>query len=449
MDARMLMKSLFRSGKTAYCTLRFGVAAWACGLIVALVAQGAVTADDGVLSMQRWSEPGFGLSLRPPVDAQKVEYTTDGALVKYLAADGYTLSVFIRKSEGPLDAAGVKSTAMQQIQFPYPSALVVRDDKPEFEQAGRAGTRVFFLIPDAKNEDWIFGQTFLLIDSSTVAVLQLETKATDFERHRQVVDAVVASIEVMDPLQLQTLRSEWIAAGEAFRRGIDLPRVKQSLRSEQWLRVMQGDEDVGYMRIRQREDTALDSPGLRVDVESRIIDGTNIFDTASTFFASDDGATEIWSVKTGQRKRLGLTSKEDPLARVESWTETGLRSGAMITVSRSTPSGIHEAKWPQPPRGYLSQVELQLLPSMMAGLSAGPMAFYAFSSETESVAFRMVRIDRLEGGGYQLTVRPAPEHPEQVSVYDGQGRLLRREHADGRVLLASEPTEIKAIWGLR
>src|SRR5690606_28074650 len=120
-----------------------------------------------------------------------------------------------------------------------------------------------------------------------------------------------------------------------------------------------------------------------------------------------------------------------------------------ITVHRQSPTDIKDLSWQMPTQGYLSQVELLLLPALLPHDQATEMAFYAYYADEGRLTLRTFRVQPLGDGRYQVHDRPAPDRMEGTSVYDAQGRLIQRQTVNGLLIVPAQPEQIQQIWRAR
>ncbi|MEX0745762.1 MAG: hypothetical protein WD118_09175 [Phycisphaeraceae bacterium] len=435
-------------------------------LAVLLLIAGPATADDdaGLLADERWGESGFGLSLRPPAGAQTVESTTDGALVTFRVPDELTMRVYLHQADDAVTLDQVQEWALGQFLFLFPSATEVEDDTREQRIAGRPGARWYLLVP-AGDEQWVAGQAFMMIDPQTVAMFQFESDAHSYRAARRRFEAVLDTVQLLEPAELDRQRTALVEAGDAWLAELTPERIKAALRKRALLRVLEGDRDVGYERREARATEKLGEAGLELDVRSRVMRKPDeAFDTARSYFMSDDGDTEIWSIVTTQRdverrRNLNRPSGDSPAAmdapRTGNFADTGLRSGNRITVSREGATQINEKQWDVPPEGYLSQVGAYAMPSLLVEQARErselppAMAFYAYHPSAGRLALRQVRVEAHDHGGWVVFDRPAPDRAEQMSIYDVRGRLVERRMGDGRVFKPATEAELRDAWGNR
>jgi hypothetical protein len=416
------------------------------------------------LALERWSERSYGISLRPPLGSRLMEQTGDESILRIVGANGeYTCSMSIkkpvRKTEAELVIENVVEDAIRQISISQPSARLV--DKNKIKPAGKPGGVIFLTMPPTKRDPkpWVLGQAFMLIDPETALVIRLDVEADKFERTRPIFEAMVMSLGVEKPEDIDRERQAQIEASDEWRKTVTSKKLAMALVSEQWFRVTEGKTDVGYTRVQQSVGRSMDASGIQIDIQARVQVEDKTYESVSQFFLSDDGNKEVWSVKTTVMP-LNATPEKTAAKKpsnnrkslapdVITWSETGVRSGADITLNRDTPTGSKQFKWQRPPRGYLSQAELYLLDVTLPRQQAQTYGFYAYYANSGRVTFRAERIAPEPSGGFRVFSRPSPEQPEQMSVFDAQGKLLRRELPGGRVMTPTTFEQVRSIWKLQ
>lgn len=421
-------------------------------LVACMASAPALARDPGdLLSDQRWSEQSFGLSLLPPAEFQRLEPPVEGALVTFVDPTPTAISVLIRQAQVELNLNTLKQQAIVEMTLGLGEAVVIDDQA--IHPGGRLGTVMYLPIISSTGQNRVFGLGLVKIDPQTVVIFRMETAPDAFDRERARFEAMIHSMELMDPLELNRIRTAWINAGQRWHDGLERDNLKQAMHSEQWLRVLGPEErDVGYVRIRQRLDTMLGLDGLHIEIASRMVVGADSYDTESFFFESDDASVEVWSVKTAKRTlapQPRLPSNVGPPQGPRVVTETGIRSGDTITVKREAPGSIDNLEWPTPPTAYLSQVELHLLPALLPRNRQQEFAFYAYNTSDGRITLRTMQIYPLPQGGYVVRERSAPGRAEQIATYDAQGRLVRRQLPNGTIMLPATADQMRIIWNIR
>lgn len=433
------------SPMSRFCAL--GTTRWVLVGVVLIFTTTLIGGEDTALAPERWRENAYGVSLRPPVGARLASRTADQAAVRiYSPGNQYTIALYIKKSGRDVSVEELVPQAIHQLGAANPSATIL--DQQTIKPAGRPGAVIYFRIPDRKREPWVMSQAFMQIDPRTFAMLQLEADESGFAAARAVFEAVIDSLEVDDPRQLDQARAQQIEQGEAWRQAA--PRRRDRLRPEQWLRIVQGDRDIGYMCVRQAPAREINHPGVRVDVQSRIQWDKIAYDSISSFFLSDDDETEVWSVRTTARP-LARTGPRNPNSPpdTQSWAETGVRGQNKITVTLERPSGREEHRWERPADGYLSQVEIQMIEQLLGDPEKRDLGFYAYYSTAQKIVYRAVRVDPSPDGSYTVHIRPSPEHDGHTSYYSPDGKLIKRELPDGQTIIPATRAELAARWKLQ
>ncbi|MEX0653200.1 MAG: hypothetical protein WD534_17110 [Phycisphaeraceae bacterium] len=465
---------------------------WRLGTVTMLLL-GVLTvpawADDALLAEERWRETAFGLSLRPPAEARTIEQTADRALVTFLVGESMSIRLYFRQTQKAVTLEEVHERAAEQFVSLFPAAAIVQDEVAEVRIGQRRGARWYFIVPSEEGE-WVAGQAFMMIDPYTVAMFQYESDSHSYEQSREMFEAVLESVELMSPQDLDAQRTALVEAGDAWLAQVSQAQMAAVLPERQWLRLLQDGRDVGYQRIESGPAEQLGEAGLEVRIQSHTLAGENhAYDSESQLFVADDVPIELWSLVTTLRPlqdRGGLQpSREQPnrsrrpvqpggvtdspieaLAehwrqrpRVagpqqspeQGWADTGLRSHERITVSQEGPTEIDNKEWSVPPKAYLSQLAVQALPALLveqarAGEVAKPMAFYAYHPNAGRLMLRTVRTEPADAGGWRVYDRPAPDRAEQTYRYDDRGRLIERRTGDGRVFKPATAEEIRTRW---
>ncbi len=400
-----------------------------------------------------WEEPSYGLTLHPPRDARVMENTTDSARIKFIDPD-YDVSLFIEETGLAMEIDAVKHAAAAKLAYPYPDMVKVVDEPARI--AGRPGWKLYHTVPDEEHGDFVIGQAFIKIDPTHYAVLQFQCDNDDYDRIVAVFEQMLETASFADPAALAERRSRMLSATRQWKQRIGFDALVAALIPEQWFRIVEGDRDIGYARVTQREAEQLEMRGIRVEVRLRITEGALVLDQDRDYFLGEDGSTEVWSVRGTRRvpaPEQKLTEQVESRA-VESWAETGLASDGFLTVDQQSDAGVDRDEWDLRVQGqqddftYLSQIETLLMPGLLPGDVGETYAFYAYYSNTHTLSMWTRRVEPLDNGAYAVIERPSPEVGQRRSTYDANGRLLRQETADGRVLLAVTREQIKRLHGI-
>ncbi len=428
---------------------------------VLLAAASVAAADNSLLSSQRWSEDGFGLSLAPPQNATVIDRPAGKALVLFQMVDGTQISLFIRQALDELSIDALKKEAVRQFTLPYPSWLPTDDPQPLESVADRPAGRLYMTVPDEKNGNWVMGHVFVLIDPYTFVNLQMTTSAAAFQQAAKLFDAVVQSIQFMDPLELDKLRTQRLEAGDAWLKSINRQQMLDANPPLLWLRITQDGKDVGYMRLQCGAEQQLGLNGISVQMRSHIESNGIVDEMFGDYFESMDRKQEVWS--QGVTRKANVPDSESTLPGLNeklpdtgTLRETAVRSGGVIQLTlespteRRTDENAHQ--WQTPDLAYLSQVNRLLIGPMLPH-RAMDMAFYCYNTAAGNIVLYTMSIEPIlqgpQRGGLSVNVRPAPTEPLQKFIYDAKGRLVEWSSVHGRVLKPSTPEELRAIWNIK
>jgi len=470
---------------------------WLAALIVVISATAPPSAmgqDGDLLQTDRWRAGQYGLSLRPPKNTRAIEQAADQSIVKFAGPEA-TFSLYIRaggqgalafkpvqqqgqgggnqskskwqqqtdekQAEKKLTREFLRQRGKRQFSFFYAQSVQLKDPEPDFTVAGHKATKLYFLVPNEKQGDWVAGQAYVILSPSKVAVFQLECAAENWQHHKQRFEAWLASVRIPNPKKLSQQRGRLLKAAHQWRESLSPQQIKQAIDpAPQWFRIRRGEKDVGYMRVVRKLDRELGEQGVRLLVNKRITRDEAVFDTEGRYFATFDGKNEMWSVKTTRRMKEGQRSASSangqslpqpgrpPTQRT--WTETGLHSDEVIRVNREMPAeGVENDQWPTPPKAYLSQVGARLLMASLPHQKQGTYLFYAYSSAAGKLSLRRVRVQPLKAGRFAVRVKPTPQRAERVAVYDENGRLIRKRMADGLIIEPASKQTLRQAWNLR
>ena len=498
--------------RSTYFTSRIAVwlvVAWSCAAAVGEPPAGHAVdrGADGSVPV-RWREHSFGLSLVPPSGSSLQRPPPPRALDRFILPSGSVIEVSIDQTRGGGDSSGelfssfgvqgatriesgdirivkgadrnakmviklgdglmtldeVIKFTVDQVAVIDPKAVIL-DQRDDLKlSGGHPGGWIYFRIPAGREPEWILGLGVMQIDPRHFAVLRLESAPGSFDGDRAAFEATFRSLQVQHPRELDAWRRNLLESGDGWLRSLDAADLHAALQPQQWFRVMDGKQDIGWVKIEQKPEKLLGMNGVAVRIRSRLYTvvrqlrsgGRDVAasglvekaqDSDNFFFLSDDRQSEVWTILSTLRSpnsvapRSGGTTRDTPFTRWEHGTTSG---GAVpiITLNR----GDQKIKWLRPDRAYLSQVELLLLGRLLPHEQETEMGFYAYHAGSGRLAFLTVHIVPGADGGFELRIRPRPDAHEHVYAYDAAGRLQRWHMPTGRLIVATTPDEMKRVW---
>ena len=423
-----------------------------------------------LLDNHRWQENSHGVSILPPLGAKVHQRSVDDAILRINAKDGYAINLFIKKSQNEMTIDGVRSEALLEMGRNFPAATVLADEIKTLDD--RDMLKIHFFLPRTKKGPWVTAQCFVQLAPTVFVLFQMESPKTTYDLAKPVYDAVISSLQLTDPKQLLVQREQLLDAGDQLLGKLNFSVLKKQLVPEQWFRFVEGDRDIGYMRIRQDfgnldKRTHLDNAvtnrqGFKVEVMARMEIGQSLYDSVNVCYVSEEHDEKIWSIRTTERpldarkmqhlrlrdeKQLKFDVQEIQMDYPNTWVETGLMSHRKIQLNRHNPSNERQFQWALPSKAYLSQVDLYLLPMLLADEPDGTWGFYAYHANSSKVSFRTERVEHKADGRYVVYSRLTPEDiHEQVTEYESNGKIVVRTLAGGRKLIPAQRYQIERLW---
>ncbi len=417
-------------------------------LLVVLIGAAATGARE--LDETRWRDNAYGLSLRPPVGTQLIEQTGDTYLVRILDRQGrFQIAASVKRSRKALTMNETVTSITEQMYHAQPT--VSRTEPENRQVAGREAAVMYFTYPQpAKGPDVVVGYCVVRMDAKSFAVLELHCSTEEGETHRAMFKKVIGSMELADQRELAKQRAKAIERATQWlgrtRSPEKMKELRARLRDSQYFRIVDGTQDIGYMRIHQATETidlrSKNQQGIRVEIQSRLVKSDrSTIDTLAKFFLSDDDTTELWTVATTLRQPA--PNRPEPIK--QTFTETGLRSGMNINITVNGPRGAEQLQFEQPKRGYLSQVEAKLLPLMMPADRAATYGFYWYNSATNKMTYRTEQVTPTLNG-FVITTRLGPNAPALRATYNAERLLVEQQLGAERKLVASDKQTILRLW---
>jgi hypothetical protein len=309
----------------------------------------------------------------------------------------------------------------------------------------------------AKSSVIVRGFTLFQPTPERFVVIDFRTPGRAFAKTRIPYEAMVSTAQFADMTTLSTGRKTALETTMALLRRTTPDDFKALVeRPERWQRLYipgktgakSDDIEVGYRRIRSSIgprgllDPSRDpksytkteqEQGLVFQMDARALDldrfGTEakikqIIDSQSVYFMTMDRQNEAWSNRTAVKgsKSTGQV------------TEIGARTGTDMTVSIT---GSADATSVRPmirgdlaSSGYLSQVEIRLLPALLLRTKL-PADFgaYCWNSSAQAITLRRDTLEQPadQPGMWKLTTRQTEDADPEIAYYNAKGELMRIE----------------------
>jgi hypothetical protein len=420
--------------------------------LLALIAAAPVHAADEAqktrpLTDQRWHDRAYGLSFLVPQDMRVVSRTADTAAARVEdERRQLSISLHVKRSRSILTLKQVAQEAREQILSRI-SVNHILEEKTNLTLAGQPAATLYAQTKNGEGEDILLGQAILQLDPQTFAVMEVTSALKDYVPAHDTFEAVLASMQRMNPEQIAQQRAEQIKLGVEWRTELRSEQIHKALIPEQWFRILEGDKDLGYMRVRQNKANQAGKSGVAVEIQSRLAAGPHYYDTLAASFLADDDSVEMWKVTT-TRRSIASRPNADAKAKSqqeETYVETGVRAGEQITVNFDGPRQADKRKYARPEKGYLAQVEAWLLPQLLPIDRPGTYGFYFYASNNNAVGFRTDTVTPTLTG-FTIATRLSPNDPELKATYNAKRQLIEKQLGEGRRLAPTSAAMIQQLW---
>lgn len=430
------------------------------------------------------SEPvsvaSIGLSLYLPEGAVVGTNSIAGGETKVAIKgpdNAWLLQVFSSAStDKSLTPAKVLDTVIVQRAQLVPRALPAhklivmgRDEKLKISEYVAA--RAYVDTPTIPNAV-VTGYTIMQTAPGRFVILQIDMPRANFATARLTYETVVAAAQFRDPTDMSAERKMLVDAGEAFLQLLSTEDFDNALDKEgnlvlrSYIPAPTGAPndatEVGFQIIsirkgqlgevnpsKRREDwnTGEREFGYIVQIDARQLIRDNpadsstpsaIFKSQAIFFLSSDRDRETWSIVNELKRGK----------KVDRFTQTVVRLGKKLTAKTEGRTPEPEVgEWSLPEHGYISRVELQLLPRLMAAKNmTGLFGFYHYDLFTSKLSLRRDEF-KASGTGYERLARSAEDAAPETIVYDAMGRETRRVSTlNGVVTEPITVDRLKKLW---
>ena len=397
-----------------------------------------------------------GLSLRPPVGCEVHEVGTGESAILTMTAADHTwrmeMSIVHTASEG-ISVKEVLSSLITTLS--KQPEIISREDNLLIN--GRPAIRAYVGGYRMGEAEAVVGLTVVAVSPQQFAVLKMITLPPELERAKIVFEKVGRTLDYADPADERQVRESLSRQGQEL---LDTraEKVLAALQhSESWFRLYMlnsdgEDKELGYVKLiidkgmrgdvtgkpREKYSLSEKEEGYTVRLMARYLpaDG-GVNDVVSTFFLSRDRKNEYWKIVSTYRK--------DKSANTVSLIGTRQENRILVTLEggdRQYPP----RRLTTPTKGYLSQVELYLLPQILPRREQVFQAGFWYFQETDMV-FRTDKIepDSSSKNTWRLVTTVQGKGGPMETIIDSKGQILAKRTAEG---VRWERTDFKSLLNL-
>jgi hypothetical protein len=341
---------------------------------------------------------------------------------------------------------------------------------------GLDAERFYVGLPADRDQPAIVrGYTILSVGGGRFVSFELFTGQADFAKNRPIYETTIATATFVDPVLVEAARGAALEAGqrvlgqlgpEDYRAIIGADNDKE--KNARWERLYRphasgADSDateVAYRRVRTwmgrrgeldpsrdrtRWSAADKAEGYLLQIDARFLDSNYArsgayADSQGIYFLSLDRQEETWTLRMTQHNGKAKAT----------YSETGARTGQTMSINRSKPSESPIMVKPVvPQQGYLSQLEMFILPQLLARAGT-PLdyGFYVYQPAREKIGYRQESLEPEGGslGRWKYTTKLGEDEPSQEGVYDKEGWLIRLTLPDGTVQEPTTLDKLDRLW---
>jgi hypothetical protein len=292
-----------------------------------------------------------------------------------------------------------------------------------------------------------------------------------FSESRKAYELIVASATFENSDEANAERATALLAGKMFLSSVSNEEIEAVLQEEPIFQRLYKPAvtglpadatEIGWQRIQVRRGqrgelepgkpkdrwTSADREfGYLVQIDGQVRQRNDEFETQAVYFLDRERRNEAISITNRQRVDGQV---------VWSGTTTVIRRGTMMTLSTTqTAQPVETRDW-SVPEEYISRVELELLPRLVAlktpeGSTAEfDFGFLHFNINNQRLQLRRDKFTNVDlVAGWQRISQPGPQQPEISETLDINGDLIRRELPGGVLVETIDGEELRKLQSNR
>jgi hypothetical protein len=155
-----------------------------------------------VLEDQVWRHVNSGLSLRPPLGAQLVHRSSDGALLRIIRDGNWTMWVYVHHVDKPIGGLEAVQRTMAKLKASQAKTQLV--EQKIIELAGKKGALLEIETPDRirRGRIWKIHDALFPIDDQTYVEIRLRVKPDHEKRLRPLFETMLESVAIHPALEV-------------------------------------------------------------------------------------------------------------------------------------------------------------------------------------------------------------------------------------------------------
>lgn len=412
--------------------------------------------DTKDLLADKYTDPSFGFSLRPPVnshiDRQKKAADFSGyQLVEFSNIDFvWTVEVFVYRLQRPTAADDLLKGVQRESLRAYPNRNVL--DRSLRNIAARPGGYIVTEYVDEAGRALVRQEAVIPFDREQFFKVQMTAGQHDIDTVRPLFLDMIDTFEFVHSELTHRALDEALKRGAAFLRDCRLASIRSQLVPEVTMLIRIDGEDVGYATIKEESHRREGVDGVFVREEGWVFLSNGTIDRIdNAYFASDDLHRESFELRL---QRFVPASDGNPAQLIEQ-LDTGIREHDKLVLAYSEQSGdaaLTNDVIAIPP-SYLPKVAHRLIGRLLPLERSELYAFASYGTLDRNLVLHTIRVEPPEA--VSRTAGPTVKHklldgegvvPPYAEVYcDHLGRIVRVE-AGGRTFIQAPPTTAKRLF---
>jgi hypothetical protein len=425
------------------------LASWSCGLAAEAASQPAVPLGQS----QRYFNLKEGYSLCPPADADRLQERAASRSITWTARDRATGAIAwtLRAMRQPTDLTEdqIEAHARQINQETGTKDNTQVESCQVITAAGRKAIDMHLVLIHKDRRLWN-RQVHILAAPKELLILSIAGPTGDRDQLLAIHQAVLDSLELIDPQALAAQREKNLAAGRELLAALTVEKITAAIDvQDHWTLLLHHGKEIGFSVTRLRPQEA--NGHLGVECKSWMMKHppggpAETFEVIS--FAAADRSVENWTVAA--RTVPAAESNAPSAEQVQGLAKQG------TTILYTEMSGGKSIK---PIRIVLAEsmdrcyLPVAFRPILGRLADLGKPASYAFASYTaradglDVYAFSVIGPEEIELDGQKVqavrvVVRPAEDVEETSLWLDPAGRFLQQQMAPGTIVQRSTRQEV-------
>lgn len=379
----------------------------------------AATADEIAeqLLADRFTDPSFGYSLKPPVashiDRRKRALLTGGyQLVQFDKVEFlWTTTVSVHQTSRPIPAREVMRELEKPIFEKHPDREILEADSRII--AGRPSHVLVTRYKDA-NKVVLRQVAVIPFDDKEVFCVTMSSPAHDADTVRPLFKGLLDSFEFVHSELTHQMLDAGMVRGKELLEQISARGVADKIVPDMYLLIRIDNENAGYATIHERVGTQNGVNGVFIDEEAWIFFGDGVIDRMNNrYFLANDLQSELFEL----RLQRFTPARNGRIPRVIEQLDRGVKENDRLVLAYTEQSGdgalTNEVL--AVPSSYLPKAAHRMLTRLLPLDKSRLYCFASYNTQQRNLVMHTIWVEPVEA------VSPGTEGAIRYKVLDGEG----------------------------